>query len=84
MSYSLFIQRRAQKQLEDVPVEIYEQLCKEIRDLAHNPRPYGCKKLVARPGWRIAVRKFRVIYEIDDRQKKVTVLDVDHRKDIYR
>ena len=28
--------------------------------------------------------QYRVVYQIDDEAKTVTVLDVDHRRDIYR
>ena len=30
------------------------------------------------------VSSYRVVYEIDEAQRKVIVLDVDHRADIYR
>jgi mRNA interferase RelE/StbE len=49
-----------------------------------DPRPHGSRKLVGRDGWRIRVGRYRVIYEIDDAQRFVTILHVGHRKDIYR
>ncbi|MEO1670657.1 MAG: type II toxin-antitoxin system RelE/ParE family toxin, partial [Cyanobacteria bacterium J06631_2] len=55
-----------------------------ISNLAENPRPSGCKKLKGRPAWRIRVGIYRVIYKISDRQLIITVIDVGHRKDIYR
>ncbi len=42
------------------------------------------KKLTGREGWRIRVGQYRVIYEIEDVIRVVTVLDVGHRRDIYR
>ena len=83
MSYHLFILPRAQKVLEKLPVDIYERLRDDIRFLSVDPRPCGCKKLVARNGWRIRVNKYRVVYEIDDKKRTVTVLDIGQRKDIY-
>ncbi len=83
MSYSVYILRRAQKELAKLPLVDYRRLCQHIERLSSDPRPYGSKKLVARPGWRIRAGRYRVIYEIDDKDKKVVVLDIGHRKDIY-
>jgi len=84
VSYSLSILRRAQKELAQIPHGDYERVVEAIRDLAENPRPAGCRKLAAREGWRIRVGDFRVIYEIDDGQRSVTVLHVGNRRDVYR
>jgi len=84
VSYSLSVLRRAQKELAQIPHGDYERVVEAIRDLAENPRPAGCRKLAAREGWRIRVGDFRVIYEIDDGQRSVTVLHVGNRRDVYR
>ncbi len=84
MSYSLSILRRAQKELAQIPQSDYERIVEAIRGLAENPRPVGCRKLAAREGWRIRVGDFRVLYEIDDGQRSVTVLHVGNRRDVYR
>lgn len=47
------------------------------------PRPPGARKLSGREGWRIRSQGYRVIDEIDDVSKKVFVLVIGHRKDIY-
>lgn len=84
MSHSVLILRRAQKELSKLPLKSYEQVKKAIVSLGENPRPSGCKKLVAREGCRIRVGNYRVIYEINDSSKTVTVLHVGPRRDIYR
>ena len=33
--------------------------------------------------WRLRVGEFRVIYEIDDRTARVTILRVRHRSEVY-
>ncbi|MCA1626393.1 MAG: type II toxin-antitoxin system RelE/ParE family toxin [Acidobacteria bacterium] len=83
MSYEVLILRRAQKELADLPKADYERIRDAIAALAENPRPAGCKKLVGREGWRMRSGDYRAIYEIDDAQKKVTVLDIGHRRDVY-
>ena len=84
MSHSLQIIRRAQKELSQLPDASYTQVRDAIRDLANNPRPHGCRKLMGRQGWRIRVGDYRVIYDIDDKEATVTVINIGHRRDIYK
>lgn len=84
MSYALSILPRAQKELAQLPRGAYKQVREAIRGLGHEPRPAGCLKLAGRDGWRIRVGDHRVIYEIDDDQRSVTILHVGHRRDVYR
>jgi len=84
MRYSLHIIRRAQKELAQLPDRPYSQAVDAIRALAEDPRPHGCQKLTAREGWRVRVGDYRVIYDIDDKRREVTVLHVGHRRDVYR
>lgn len=83
MAYNVSILRRAQKELAEIPVPIYEQICQKICNLSSNPRPTHSKKLVARPAWRIRVGSYRVIYEINDKDKTILILDIGHRRDVY-
>jgi mRNA interferase RelE/StbE len=84
MSYTVFILRRAQKELAQLPREVYVHIRDAIRDLEQEPRPHASAKLTGREGWRIRVGDYRVIYEIDDQQRVVTVLHIGHRRDVYR
>ncbi|MBW4640241.1 MAG: type II toxin-antitoxin system RelE/ParE family toxin [Gloeocapsa sp. UFS-A4-WI-NPMV-4B04] len=84
MNYDIAILRRAQKELAELPTGVYERVRDSIDALAQEPRPPGCVKLTNRQGWRIRVGDYRVIYEIDDQHKTVTILNIGHRRDIYR
>jgi len=84
MTYAVSILRRAQKELADLPHDAYTRARDAIRELALNPRPHGCTKLAGRDGWRIRLGNYRIIYEIDDKSRTVTVLHVGHRRDVYR
>ena len=84
MTYRVTILRRAAKALSKLPTTDYTRTRDAIRSLGEEPRPAGCKKLVGREGWRVRVGRYRVIYEVDDDVRVVAVLDVGHRKDVYR
>ena len=56
-----------------------------IDELAQNPRPAGCAKLVGTANdWRIRVGDYRIIYEIHDTRLIVLVVRVAHRREVYR
>ncbi|HLY62813.1 MAG TPA: type II toxin-antitoxin system RelE/ParE family toxin [Terriglobia bacterium] len=75
---------RAQKELAELPTRPFGRVCDAIRALAESPRPSGCLKLSGREGWRFRVGDYRVVYEINDQEKSLTVLHVGHRSDVYR
>ncbi len=84
MTYNLTIRRKAQKQLAKLPSKDYKKVKQTIFNLANEPRPAGAIKLKGREGWRVRQGNYRIIYEIIDKELVITVLDIDHRKDIYR
>ncbi|MEV1008211.1 type II toxin-antitoxin system RelE/ParE family toxin [Streptomyces sp. NPDC049881] len=34
--------------------------------------------------YRLRVGDYRIVYQVDDRVVRITVIDVDHRRDVYR
>ncbi len=82
--YTIRITRQAQRALGRIHQLEYIRIVTAINALAANPRPQGCVKLTGRDAWRIRVGTYRVIYEIDDGPRIVTIVDVGHRRDIYR
>ena len=53
--------------------------------MREDPRPSTSKKLTGTQNqWRLRVGDYRVLYEIDDTQKTVTVYRIRHRRDSYR
>jgi mRNA interferase RelE/StbE len=85
MAYSLRIRRSAEKEIADIPQKIRSKIIDAIRNLAGQPRPFGCKKLSGEDrAWRIRVGDYRVIYEVDDLELRVDIRVVAHRKEAYR
>jgi mRNA interferase RelE/StbE len=53
--------------------------------LANNPRPFGSHKITGSENdYRIKVGNFRIIYEVDDKEKLVKVMQIRHRREVYR
>ena len=84
MSYRLVIPRSVNKRMERLPTEAYDRVDSAILRLAEEPRPPGCARLRGREDWRIRVGDYRIVYFIDDEQRVVEILNVGHRRDIYR
>jgi mRNA interferase RelE/StbE len=52
--------------------------------LAENPRPGQATQLVGDPGtWRVRSGAWRILYEINDGQLVVLILDLNHRSKAY-
>lgn len=84
MSYTVFVERYAQKQIMKLDKKAVPVIKAAIAGLADNPRPQGYIKLKGEEAYRIRVGNYRIIYEIDDGKITVTVVAIGHRKDIYR
>jgi mRNA interferase RelE/StbE len=84
MSYHVLLSKAARKQLSSLPAFIHNKIVEDITTLADLPRPVGCKKLKGqRNAWRIRIGDYRVIYEIRDKELRILVIAIGHRKDIY-
>jgi mRNA interferase RelE/StbE len=55
MSYSVLIVPSALKSIKKIPESIKKLIDKKILALSENPRPSGCKKLIADEAWRVRV-----------------------------
>lgn len=82
--YRVKIKERAQKDLKRLPPSLRDRLVNLIRSLAAEPRRVGCQKLSATQEWRIRQGDHRVLYEIDDEAKTVTIVRIKHRSQAYK
>jgi len=70
-----------------VPVKIRGQIKRRIEALAANPIPPGSKRLQGvmdgeNPVYRARQGNYRILYSV--RGVIIVILDIDHRKDVYR
>lgn len=84
-AYELLIERRAEKDLQKLPTEIFRRVVTKIKLLADQPRSFGAQKLQgSNNDYRIRIGDYRVLYEIDDKDNIVTIFRVKHRREVYR
>ena len=82
--YRLRIERAAEKSLARISEPWRGRLQNALRKLADNPGPPGAVKLSGSDAWRVRVADYRIIYEIHDAVLLVLVVDLGHRRKIYR
>ena len=84
MSYRVFIPKSVHKQLNKLPASVSDSVVSKLSSLQENPRPNGSLKMQGSEGWRIRLGDYRIIYDIDDKEKAVVIRRVGHRREIYR
>lgn len=81
----ILIGRQAKKDLERFPRKISLKISQEIFLLASTPFPGNSKKLQNEDDfYRVRVGDYRVVYQVNTKEKIILVTKVKHRKDVYR
>ena len=85
MTYTIVIPKNVQKQLDILPSDRYDRIDTKIQQLAKNPRLDGVVKMKGSENeYRIRIGNYRVLYEINDKNLTILLLQCKHRRDIYR
>ena len=84
-SYEIRWKRSAERELRNLDSKQVSRIIQKVETLATDPFPRGCCKLRGtEQTYRIRVGDYRVIYQVDEHTKVVTIYHVRHRRDVYR
>lgn len=81
--YRIELRPAAIKALRKIDPHDQKRVQGAIRLLADDPRPPGARALQGRPGLRVRVGNYRIIYTVDDGVLLVVVVTLGHRRDVY-
>ncbi|MFV0341048.1 MAG: type II toxin-antitoxin system RelE family toxin [Parachlamydiaceae bacterium] len=85
MTYSVHLSKVALKQMSKISRRELIKIGERIDDLSKNPRPHDVKKIKGSLDlYRIRSGSYRILYRIVDDVLCILIVDVDHRKDIYK
>lgn len=85
MQYTVEITPKARKSLQKIDPIFAKNIRDRLRSLQDNPRPSDCLKLQGFDNaYRTRVGRYRIIYKIYEEKLIVAVVNIDHRKDVYR
>ncbi len=78
------IKNSARKSLSRIHPVYQAKILRDIIGLSSNPFPLGYKKLKKDNQYRIRVGDYRVVYEIDKDHDLILIVQIEHRKDVYK
>lgn len=82
--YAVLLESSVERDLRRLDATTFRRIITQIRNLATEPRPPGCRKLTGSDrDWRIRVGDYRVVYEIDDHAREVRIMRARHRREVY-
>ena len=82
MAYSVELSPAAQRQARRLSPEDGRRVRDALRNLMDNPRPPGCIKLTGFEAvWRIRIGRLRIIYEVHDDERHLTVQRIARRNE---
>lgn len=85
MKYRVEVIASAKKSLKSIEAQYVKKIQERIDLLEIDPRDNGSIKLSGKEDtYRTRVGKYRIVYEIYDSKVLVMIVNIDHRKDIYR
>ncbi len=81
--YKIELRPAAVRALRKIDPPTRRRLQGVIALLAQDPRPPAARALQGRPGFRVRVGDYRIIYTIADDVLLVVVVTLGHRRDVY-
>lgn len=82
--YEIELRPAAVRALRKVAQADRQRLQAAIALLAEDPRPPSSRRLRGRPGYRVRVDAYRILYTVDDGVLLIVVVTLGHRRDVYR
>jgi mRNA interferase RelE/StbE len=82
--YRIEFRPAALREIRRIDRSIQPRIQGAIALLAEDPRPPASRPLRGRPGYRLRIGDYRIIYTIDDGILLIAAVTVGHRRDVYR
>lgn len=83
--YDVILPKSVSKQIGKLHPKVRERVLQRLAELGDEPRPPGCRKSVTEEDlYRVRIGAYRVIYFIDDDARRVVIVRVAHRREVYR
>jgi len=81
--YRIELRPAAVRSLRKLDPTVRHRLQGAIALLAQDPRPPAARALQGRPGLRVRVGDYRIIYTVTDDVLLVVVVTIGHRREVY-
>ena len=81
MNFTILLHPKAARSLKKLQPSVRSRILDSLKEL--ELRPETGDQLKPSQFWRLRIRDYRVIYEIDRPTNRVIVLHIGHRKNVY-
>lgn len=83
--YEILLTRRALKDLNNLPKSIQTRIAKKLKEYSTDPLKYARLLVDPKIGmYRYKIGDYRVIFDINNKNKQIIILRIGHRKSIYK
>lgn len=83
MTYRIELRPAAARALKKLDTPVARRIHGAIALLGEDPRPPASRPLRGRPGFRVRVGDYRIVYTVEDHVLLVVVVMLGHRRDVY-
>jgi mRNA interferase RelE/StbE len=85
VSYEIELSRIALKNMAKIPKKDLSRIQNRLEALSKEPQPDDIKKIRGDDNlYRIRSGNYRILYRIFENKLCILIVDIDHRKDIYK
>ena len=84
MTYTVILQSSAEQEFLALPPATQRRVRKKLLLLEREPRPRGCVKLKQEVCYRVRAGDYRILYDVHDKERRVVILAIGHRREVYR
>ena len=82
--YRVIFTALAERSYRRLSRDVQRRILAKARSLVENPWPPGAVRLVGADAFRVRVGDYRILYSVERGRLLVLVLDVGHRREVYR
>ena len=84
MIFQIIWSESAAKELKKLDKTVAKRIFKKVSELSENPYHLEVTKMVGDPYFRLRIGDYRVIFDIQNDMLRILILNVGHRKNVYK
>jgi mRNA interferase RelE/StbE len=81
--FTIIYDEEALENLEKLEKKIRKRIFEKISSTKENPFHYF-ERLISRDEYKLRIGDYRIIADIDEKTKRISILFVNHRKNVYK
>ena len=84
MTWTVELNAHAERDLVKLPDPLLKRTTEKLALLKSDPFLRQSRKLKGHTGYRLRIGDYRVLYEVDQKARKVMIYAIGHRREVYQ